>query len=110
VVNNYLVMGQRGTASRLLELAGGINAVDATEDMKPMSAEIVASSRPDVILITDFGYDRLSGLDAAKQLPGVALTAAAKNNKIFRVEEHDLVYFGPRTGEIVMNLMQVIHR
>lgn len=110
VINNYLVMGRRGTASALLTLAGGVNATDATEGMKPLSAELVAGANPDVLLITDFGYDRLSGIDAAKQLPGVALTAAAKNNRIYRVEEHDLVYFGPRTGKIVMQLMDLIHQ
>jgi len=110
VVNNYLVIGQRGTASLLLDWAGARNAVDAPEGMKPLSAELVAASRPDVILLTDFGYDRLGSVDAAKQLPGVALTAAARNNKIYRIEEHDIVYFGPRTGKIVLDLMDLVHR
>ena len=111
VINNYLVMGQRGTATKILEWAGAQNAVDFDQGMKPLSAELVASANPDVILLTDFGYDRFGGVENVKsQLAGIALTAAARNNKIYRVEEHDLVYLGPRTGEIVQNMMELIHR
>ncbi len=44
-----------------------------------------------------------------KELPGVALTNAAKNNRIYRYEEHDLVYFGPRTGQNIFKLMQLFY-
>ena len=44
-----------------------------------------------------------------KTIPGVALTNAAKNNRIYRFEEHDLVYFGPRTGDNILKLMSLIH-
>jgi iron complex transport system substrate-binding protein len=43
-------------------------------------------------------------------LPGISLTPAAKNAKIFRVEEHDLVYFGPRTGENIIRMAELIHQ
>jgi iron complex transport system substrate-binding protein len=110
VVNNYLVIGQRGVATKILEWSGGRNALDVPDGMKPLSAEIVAQAQPDVILLTDFGYDRLGGMDAIKQLPGVALTPAAKSGRIYRVEEHDLVYLGPRTGEVILSMMELIHR
>jgi iron complex transport system substrate-binding protein len=42
-------------------------------------------------------------------VPGVSLTNAAKNKRIVRFEEHDLVYFGPRTGENIIKLMNLIH-
>jgi iron complex transport system substrate-binding protein len=76
--------------------------------MMQLSAEVIAKADPDVILLTDFGYDKLGSLDQIKTLPGVAGTKAAKNNRIFRVEEHDMVYVGPRTGEIVSNLQSLI--
>ena len=44
-----------------------------------------------------------------KKLPGIALSPAAKNNRIYRIEEHDLVYFGPRSGENIIKLMNLIH-
>ena len=35
---------------------------------------------------------------------------AAKNNKIYRVEEGELMYFGPRTGDNLMKLIKLIHQ
>ena len=109
VINNYLVVGQGNLASTMIEWAGGVNVMHGPEGMKPLSAEIIAEAQPDVILATDFGYDRTGGVENFKKLPGIALTPAAKNNKIFRVEEHDLMHLGPRTGENVLRLMNLIH-
>lgn len=108
--NIYLAMGQKSTGTQMLEWAGGVNSIDATEGMKPISPELIAAAQPDVILATDFGFDRMGGLEKFKTLPGVALTPAAKNNRIYRVEEHDMVYLGPRTGQNVLKLMELIHQ
>ena len=108
--NQYFVMGTKGTADAMLKMAGGINAAD-TSSFRDLSAEVIAREQPDVILATDFGWDRLGGdIEKFKELPGIALTPAAKNGKIFRVEEHDLVYFGPRTGENVLLMAELIHK
>jgi iron complex transport system substrate-binding protein len=108
--NQYFVMGTRGTADAMLKLAGGINAAD-TSSFRDLSPEVIAREQPDVILATDFGWDRLGGsIEKFKELPGIALTPAAKNGKIYRIEEHDLVYFGPRTGENVLLIAELIHK
>lgn len=107
----YLVMTKKSTAGKLIAWAGGKMAVNDEKGMKQISPEIVASSDPDVILLTDFGYDRLGGsTEKIKELPGIANTKAFKNNRIYRVEEHDLVYLGPRTGENVLVLQKLIHQ
>ena len=108
--NIYLTMTSGSNAGKLIEWAGGEMAIDGERGMMQLSAEVIAQSNPDVILLTDFGYDRLNGMQEVKNLPGVSTTKAAQNNRIFRVEEHDMVYFGPRTGEIVMNLQELIHK
>ena len=78
--------------------------------MVQLSPEIVAQADPDVLLLTDFGYDRLGSKDAiGKSLPGIASTKAVRSGRIGRVEEHDLVYIGPRTGENVLALQKLIH-
>ena len=110
VINNYLVIGKAGTASYMLELAGGKNVMDTLTGMKPLSPEIISKAQPDIILVTDFGYDRLGNADKLATLPGIALTPAGKNKKIYRIEEHDLIYLGPRTGENVLMLMKLIHQ
>lgn len=110
VINNYLVIGKAGTASYILNLAGGRNVMDTLKGMKPLSPEIISKAQPDIILVTDFGYDRLGNADKLATLPGIALTPAGKNKKIYRIEEHDLIYLGPRTGENVQLLMKLIHQ
>lgn len=110
VINNYLVIGKAGTTSYMLDLAGGKNVMDTLKGMKPLSPEIISKAQPDIILVTDFGYDRLGNADKLATLPGIALTPAGKNKKIYRIEEHDLIYLGPRTGENVQMLMKLIHQ
>jgi iron complex transport system substrate-binding protein len=107
--NQYFIMGTRGTANAMLTLAGGINAADTTS-FRDLSPEAILRSQPDVILATDFGFDKAGSKEKFMQLPGIALTPAAKNGKIYRIEEHDLVYFGPRTGENIVKIAQLIHQ
>jgi iron complex transport system substrate-binding protein len=112
--NVYLVVGNggggdAGSAGKMVEWAGGQMAIEKRGMQRMTSPELVAKSNPDVILMTEFGYDRLGSADQAKTLPGVAETSAAKNNKIYRVSEHELMYFGPDTGRNVMKLAHLIH-
>ena len=115
--NVYLVVGKgEGTgdgsaASRMVEWAGGEMAISEGRMQRMESPEIVAQANPDVILVTDYGFDRLgSPIDEIKALPGVATSNAAKNNRIYRIEENQLMYFGPRSGENVEKLAAVIHQ
>lgn len=108
--NSWLLMTKRSTAGKMINWAGGQMAIDDKKGMRQMSAEVVAASDPDVILLTDKSYDRLGSKDKILELPGIAGTKAAKNNRIYRVEQHDFIYLGPRTGENVLKLEQLIHQ
>lgn len=107
--NSYLTITKNSTSGKLIAMAGGEIAIDGERGMQQLSAEVISKSDPDVILVTDYGYDRLGSVEKVKELPGVAGTRAAQNNRIYRVAEHDMVYFGPRTGQIIMNLQKIIH-
>ena len=115
--NVYLVVGKGGGGdgggvNQMIEFAGGEMAVENTgRGMQRMeSPEIIAKANPDVILLTDFGYDRLGSLDQIKALPGVATSNAARNNRIYRIEENVLNYFGPRSGENIAKVAAIIHK
>jgi iron complex transport system substrate-binding protein len=108
--NVFLVMTKKSLAAKMVNWAGAKMAVDDERGMLQLSAEVVAASNPDVILLTDFGYDRLGTSEKIMELPGIAGTKAALNNRIYRVEEHDMVYIGPRTGENVLMLQKLIHQ
>ncbi|MES2004150.1 MAG: ABC transporter substrate-binding protein [Bacteroidota bacterium] len=109
--NNFFVMsGRNGAGDRMIRSAGGKPATYDGKGARQLSAEAIAAANPDIIIATNFGFDKMGGsAEKFKQLPGVALTNAAKNNRIYRFEEHDLVYFGPRTPENVLKLMNLIH-
>jgi iron complex transport system substrate-binding protein len=109
--NTYLVMTSKSTGAKMIEWAGGkICIEDNAKGMKPLSAEIIANANPDVILVTDFGYDKLGNIESIKDLPGIRGTVASNANKIFRIREHDLVYLGPRTGQNIIDLQKTIHQ
>lgn len=113
--NNYLLVGSGGrgdggTAAQMVELAGGQMALQQPGMQQMVSPEVIAKSNPEVILMTDYGFDRLGGLAQAKTLPGVGQTDAARHNRIYRVSEHDLMYYGPETGDNIMQLAKLIHQ
>jgi iron complex transport system substrate-binding protein len=114
--NVYMVVGKGGRgdaagAGQMINWAGGEMALDTQGMQRMASPEIIAQANPDVILVTDFGYDRLGGsLDQIKALPGVDTSNAAKNNRIYRIEENQLMYFGPRTGENIEKVAAIIHQ
>jgi len=110
--NNFFVMSGRkngGPGDRMIKLAIGKPAAYDAKGARQISPEAIALANPDIIIATDFGFDKMGGVENFKSLPGVGLTNAAKNNRIYRFEEHDLVYFGPRTAENILKLMKLIH-
>lgn len=108
-MNIYLAVGAESVAGKMVEMAGGKICIDKKGMERITSPELIAQANPDVILLTDFGYDRLGSKEKVMELPGIAETNAAKNGNIHRVEGYDLIYFGPRTGENVLKLHEIIH-
>lgn len=109
--NVYFVMsGRNGVGDKLIAAAGGKTAHYDAKGARQISGEAIAEANPDIIIATDFGFDQMGGMEKfATGIPGVSLTNAAKNKRIYRFEEHDLVYFGPRTGENIIKLLDLIH-
>ena len=109
--NVYFVMsGRGGVGDKMIALAGGKTAHYDAKDARQISAEAVAEANPDIIIATDYGFDQMGSMEKfATGVAGVSLTNAAKNKRIVRFEEHDLIYFGPRTGDNIIKLMNLIH-
>ena len=109
-MNIYLLVSDNSVAGKIMQWAGGKNCIENTRKMTPLSAEMLAKANPDVILLTDFGFDQLGTMDEITKLPGVSSTKAARDHRIYRVEEHDIIYLGPRTGENVKKFAELIHK
>ncbi|MFL6375447.1 MAG: hemin ABC transporter substrate-binding protein [Pyrinomonadaceae bacterium] len=112
--NVYMVVGKTGgeggAGGKMIEMAGGVPAIQSDGMQRMASPEIVAQANPDIILVTSYGFDHAGGVDQIKQLPGVDTSNAAKNNKIYRIEEGELMYFGPGTGDNLLKLAKLIHQ
>jgi heme transport system substrate-binding protein len=107
--NSYLAVGGQGPATQMLHWAGAANAIDSTRSMTRLTPELIAQLSPDVIIATDVGFDRMGSADKFATLPGVNLTPAGKSKRIFRINEQELLYFGPRTPATVRELVTMLH-
>jgi iron complex transport system substrate-binding protein len=108
VINNYLAVNRGSPADGMIRSAGGINAIDSIGGMTRLSPELIAKARPDVIIATDVGFDRLGAAKFAG-LPGVDLTPAGRSHRIYRIDESEIMYYGPRTPATIRKLEQAFH-
>lgn len=109
IINNYLAVNRGSTADRILHWAGGENAIDSLGGMTRLTPELIARAAPDVIIATDVGFDRFGSAEKFAQLPGVSLTPAGRDGRIYRVDESEIMYFGPRTPAAVKRIAGLLH-
>ena len=89
--------------------AGGVNALDSIGGMQRLTPEAIAKAAPDVIIATDVGFDRFGSAEKFASLPGVDLTPAGKARRIYRLDETDVMYYGPRTADALRRIEAIIH-
>ncbi|MGQ3013074.1 MAG: heme/hemin ABC transporter substrate-binding protein [Flavobacteriales bacterium] len=105
------VAGDGTAMCEMIRLAGGIPATDGTvQGFRPLTAESVVSMDPDYILLFDTGLQSLEGPEGLMKVPGVAQTAAGKNNKFVSMDGQLLSGFGPRLGAALKQLGEAIHK
>lgn len=104
-----LASGRNTAAAGIVELAGGVNAVDAYEGYKPLSPEAAVAAAPDIILVTRRSLDLLGGVDGLVGIPEIGLTPAGKARRVVAMDGLLLLGFGPRTATAVERLAQRLH-
>jgi iron complex transport system substrate-binding protein len=109
IANNYLALRRGGPADAMLHWAGAENAIDSVGGMARLTPELIARAAPDIIIATDVGFDRYGTVEKFLELPGVALTPAGKSKRIHRIQEQELMYFGPRTPATVREMAAWFH-
>jgi iron complex transport system substrate-binding protein len=109
IANSYLALKRGSPADQMIQWAGGVNAIDSVGGMLRLTPELIAKAAPDIIIATDVGFDRLGSADKFAAMPGVALTPAGKNKRIYRVDETEVMYFGPRTAATIRKLAGWFH-
>ncbi|TZF85956.1 ABC transporter substrate-binding protein (plasmid) [Pedobacter sp. BS3] len=103
-----MVSGTNTPVEKIIQLAGGENAVKGFTDYKPLTPEALILANPDVILLFDSGMQSLGGVQGLSQVKGIAQTNAGKNQKFITMDGELLTSFGPRLGLAINELAQKI--
>ena len=103
------VAGRATGADTIIELAGGVNAVQGYEGYKPLTSEAVIAAAPDVILLLDKGLESIGGSAALWELPGLVLTPAGRQRRVISLDGLLLLGFGPRLGQAAMTLQRDLY-
>jgi len=109
IANDYLALERGTVADQLIRWTGGVNAIDSVGGMLRLTPELIAKAAPDIIIATDVGFDRVGSADKFAALPGVAQTPAARSKRIHRVDEIDLMYYSPRTPDVLRKFARWMH-
>lgn len=97
-VGTMMVGGKNTSVAKVIELAGGRNAVQDFDEFKPLTPESLLAANPDVLLFFTSGLESLGGMDGLLKIPGIAQTNAGKNRKVIEMDGHLLSGFSPRLG------------
>ena len=102
--NNLMVGGVNTPVEKVIQLAGGQNAVSDFDNYKPLTPEALIQSNPDVILMFTSGMESIGGIEGVLKIPGIDKTNAGKNKKIIAMDGALLAGFGPRVGKAAAEL------
>ena len=106
---NATMSGKGTTIDEMISLAGGINPTADFQGFRTMTDEAVVAAAPDIILMTERSFERSGGIEGVLKFPGVALTPAGKNRRIYTVSDRYFQGFGPEVGKAVRNLAMQLH-
>lgn len=101
---SMMVSGTGTSVDKIIQLAGGANAVTTFVDFKPLTAEALVAANPDVILLFDSGLESIGGVDGLLKVQGISQTNAGKNKKVISMDGQLLTGFGLRLGKAMAEL------
>lgn len=102
------VAGEDTNMHDLLQLAGLRNAVRGVSGFRPLTAEAVAASAADVIVLPERGLASVGGAAGLVALPGIAQTPAGRQRRIVTLDDQLLLSFGPRTAQAARALREAV--
>jgi iron complex transport system substrate-binding protein len=105
-----MAAGDNTGAEGIIELAGGVNAMEGFEGYKQVSDEAVLLAAPDVILMMDRSGDHAADDAGIRSHPALGQTPAAEAGAIVRLPGLLMLGFGPRTPEAVRALSRAFEQ
>jgi iron complex transport system substrate-binding protein len=74
-----------------------------------LTPEALISAAPDAIILQANGYESIGGAEGLLEVPGIAETPAGQNSAFFAYDDLALLALGPRTGEILNQMIDDLH-
>lgn len=105
---NLMIAGNNTPIQKIIEMAGGENAVNNIDDYKPLTPEALINANPDYILLFDRGLQSLGGKEGIQKIEGVMATNAGKKMNIISMDGQLLSGFGPRLGDATLQLNHLL--
>lgn len=103
------VSGRDTNAAAMIKLAGGMNALDSFSGYKTLSDEAASSAAPDVILMMNAGGSHGATAEQVFALPSLAITPAAENQTLVKIDGIFINGSGPRTAGAAEALHSAIY-
>ena len=106
----YLLGGKGSGADSLISAAGAVD-VGAQAGLKPftpITPEVMAGLKPDVLLLMTKGLESVGGMTGLRQMTGLRMTPAVQNQRVISVEDTLLLAFGSQTWALVAAIRQAI--
>ncbi|MDO9563203.1 MAG: hemin ABC transporter substrate-binding protein [Bradyrhizobium sp.] len=98
-----MVAGRNTAADEIINLSGGVNAIDSYDGYKMINDEAIVAARPDVVLTIERSKDSLEA-QAVYAHPAFAMTPVVANRTFISMEGLYLLGFGPRTAAAARDL------
>lgn len=108
----YYLFGEGSGADALITAIGGNDLAKRIgwTGMKPMTAEALLDSQPDVLLMMTDGLESAGGVDGLiTAIPAIAETPAGKNQRIVQMDGSQILAFGPRTAATITALHRALY-
>jgi len=105
---NIFVSGKDTSASKMIELAGGVNAVQSFSGYKPLTPESLAGLEIDFVLVPTKALEVLGGKSALNKISGLELTKVLQKDKIVVMDDLLLLGFSTRIVKAIEELAKFI--
>lgn len=106
--SRLLVSGRDTGAAAMIHYAGGANAMTSYVGYKPLNIEAFIEANPDIILMTKQSESILGGLQGLLKIRALGSVAAVRNHRFVSIDANQLLGFGPRLPETVLELRRAL--
>ena len=103
-----------GRGTGIDDILPAVGAIDVAAelgvvDTRQITAESLVVAQPEVLLVTTTGLASVGGIDGLLAIPGISQTPAGRDRRVLAYEDQYLLGGGPRTGQMMRQLVADLH-